>query len=230
MHSFRVFDLVLQTLGCKSFLQPAEDVVIVAGYRDLEVYTVIWLNGDGKELKRSSYYENQEEPTIDLVPKKKEDSQYTYEFDKWDEGTVNGTTKTYKPLFKSIKKTNTNNNTNSNSNSNTNRPVVVSGNVNNDVPYVPTYYQNTIRPLYTNNQINTQTNEEVQPQEETKQEETTVKEETQKKEEPLQTLEPVQTIEENEPMDWLKWIWAGIGAVLLLLFFILFKRRKEEQV
>ena len=62
-------------------------------------YTVIWLNGDGKELDKKTYKEGEAEPTTDKVPTKDEDEDNTYAFDKWDSGTVSGTTKTYKPSF-----------------------------------------------------------------------------------------------------------------------------------
>ena len=62
-------------------------------------YTVIWLNGDGKELAKKTYKEGEAEPTTDKVPTKDEDEDNTYAFDKWDSGTVSGTTKTYKPSF-----------------------------------------------------------------------------------------------------------------------------------
>ena len=62
-------------------------------------YTAIWLDGDGKELDKKTYKEGEAEPTTDKVPTKDEDEDNTYAFDKWDGGTVSGTTKTYKPSF-----------------------------------------------------------------------------------------------------------------------------------
>ena len=62
-------------------------------------YTVIWQNGDGTELDKKTYKEGAAEPTTDKTPTKAEDEDNTYAFDKWDGGTVNGTVKTYKPVF-----------------------------------------------------------------------------------------------------------------------------------
>ena len=62
-------------------------------------YTVIWLDGDGSELDKKTYKEGEAEPTTDKTPTKAEDEDNTYAFDKWDGGTVSGTTKTYKPSF-----------------------------------------------------------------------------------------------------------------------------------
>ena len=67
-------------------------------------YTVIWLNGDGRELDKKTYKEGEAEPTTDKVPTKAEDANNTYTFDKWDGGTVNGNEKTYKPLFTAVAK------------------------------------------------------------------------------------------------------------------------------
>ena len=65
-------------------------------------YTIIWLNGDGSQLDTAEYQKVDEktpEPTTAKVPTKAEDEQYIYVFQDWDAGTVNGTTKTYKPVF-----------------------------------------------------------------------------------------------------------------------------------
>ena len=62
-------------------------------------YTVIWLNGDGSELDRKTYKEGAPEPTTDKIPVKEDDEDYTYTFTGWDKGTVDGNTKTYRPLF-----------------------------------------------------------------------------------------------------------------------------------
>lgn len=65
-----------------------------------DIYTVVWLNGDGSELDRKVYLADNDEPVTDLEAAKAEDRNYTYSFTGWDEGTVDGNTKTYKPVFK----------------------------------------------------------------------------------------------------------------------------------
>ena len=67
------------------------------------VYTIIWLNGDGKELDKKTYVEGTEEPTTEKTPTKT-DADNNYTFVKWDNGKVNGKTKTYQPVFSSIPK------------------------------------------------------------------------------------------------------------------------------
>ena len=67
-------------------------------------YTVIWLDGDGSELDRKTYNQGQQEPITDKTPTKAEDSDFTYRFIDWDGGTLDGTTKTYRPTFESIRK------------------------------------------------------------------------------------------------------------------------------
>ena len=43
--------------------------------------------------------EGEPEPTTDKIPAKDADQENTYTFDKWDDGTVEGSVKTYAPLF-----------------------------------------------------------------------------------------------------------------------------------
>ena len=83
------------------FTMGAEDVEITAVYRDLIQYTVIWLDGNGSELDRKTYYENETEPTTDKIPKKDFSLGNTYSFISWDNGKTAGTTTTYKPRFRS---------------------------------------------------------------------------------------------------------------------------------
>ena len=88
-----------------SFEMPKDNVTIYAEWSEpLTEYTVKWLNGDGKELDSKTYLEGESEPVTDKIPVKAEDDEYTYTFDKWDSGTVEGTVKTYKPLFNSSEK------------------------------------------------------------------------------------------------------------------------------
>ena len=63
------------------------------------VYTLIWLDGDGSELDKLTYTEGEEAPATTKTPTKAEDEENTYAFAAWDEGTVDGNTTTYKPLF-----------------------------------------------------------------------------------------------------------------------------------
>lgn len=64
--------------------------------------TVRWLNGNGNLLDSKDYYCGDAEPTTDLIPEKASDETNTYTFDKWDEGTVDGSVKTYEPVFTAI--------------------------------------------------------------------------------------------------------------------------------
>lgn len=73
---------------------------IVMDYR----MNVIWLNGNGKVLDSKSYITNKPEPTTKKVPVKDEDENFTYEFVKWDDGEIDGTTKTYTPIWNAIAK------------------------------------------------------------------------------------------------------------------------------
>ena len=64
-----------------------------------ELY-IVWLNGDGTELDRSkAYYEGDKEPTTQKVPEKAGEGEYRYVFKRWDDGTIEGNTKTYTPIF-----------------------------------------------------------------------------------------------------------------------------------
>ncbi len=65
-----------------------------------ELYTLVWLNGDGSELARKTYAEG--DPVPDYTgetPTKAPTAQYSYTFARWDDGTVDGTTTTYTPIF-----------------------------------------------------------------------------------------------------------------------------------
>lgn len=61
--------------------------------------TAVWLNGDGSELDKATYMDGNPVPTTDKTPTKAADADYTYTFDAWDAGTVDGATITYKPVF-----------------------------------------------------------------------------------------------------------------------------------
>lgn len=64
-----------------------------------KVYTVIWLNGDGSELDRKTFSEFETEPTTDKIPEKATDGLTEYYYTRWDEGTTEGYTITYTPVF-----------------------------------------------------------------------------------------------------------------------------------
>ena len=69
------------------------------------MYTVIWLDGDDTVLDSKTYKEGEEAPeTTVKIPVKAEDDNYTYIFDSWDDGTVEGTTTTYRPSFTPVPK------------------------------------------------------------------------------------------------------------------------------
>ena len=63
------------------------------------LYTVIWLDGDGEELDRKTYYEGEDEPTTDKQATKAADIEYTYSFKEWDEGEDDGEALIYRPIF-----------------------------------------------------------------------------------------------------------------------------------
>ena len=67
--------------------------------------TVIWRRAsDYMPYEQKTYFWDEDEPTTDYLPKYSDDTNI-YTFDKWDEGTVDGTVKTYYPLFTTTKKT-----------------------------------------------------------------------------------------------------------------------------
>ncbi len=75
------------------------DRTLTANFELLPTYTVIWLDGDDKELDSKTYKEGEPEPTTDRVPTKAEDDKYTYEFSKWKDGRKEGNVTTYSPIF-----------------------------------------------------------------------------------------------------------------------------------
>ncbi len=64
-----------------------------------KTYTVIWLDGNGKELDKKEYIEGDAEPVTDKTPTKADADSFYFEFEGWDNGKVDGTTKTYTPTF-----------------------------------------------------------------------------------------------------------------------------------
>ena len=68
------------------------------------VYTLVWLDAEGNELDKKTYVEGENVPTTDKEPTKAEDADNTYTFDKWDEGTAEGKTTTYRPIFTTVPK------------------------------------------------------------------------------------------------------------------------------
>ena len=81
-----------------TFTMPAKEVTLTAIFEDIQNYTVIWLNGDGTELDCKSYYEGQDEPTTDKHPRKEAEGS-AYVFVSWDDGSVEGSTTIYRPVF-----------------------------------------------------------------------------------------------------------------------------------
>jgi hypothetical protein len=80
------------------------DIDLIAKFRAKEVYTVIWQNEDGSVIESKTYTEGEDAPTTDIIPTKADDDRYTYTFEKWDEGTVDGKTTTYRPTFTAVPK------------------------------------------------------------------------------------------------------------------------------
>ena len=80
---------------------PNYAVTVVKGsFTIREKYTMIWLGADGSELSRATYAEDDPVPTYTgETPAKPATAQYTYVFAHWDDGTVEGTTTTYEPIF-----------------------------------------------------------------------------------------------------------------------------------
>ncbi len=64
-----------------------------------KTYTVIWLDGNGKELDKKEYIEGDAEPKTDKTPTKADADSSYFVFEGWDNGKVDGTTKTYTPTF-----------------------------------------------------------------------------------------------------------------------------------
>ena len=66
--------------------------------------TVIWRRAPYTvPYDQKTYFWDEDEPTTDRIPTYT-DSMYIYTLDKWDEGTVDGTVKTYTPVFAMAKK------------------------------------------------------------------------------------------------------------------------------
>jgi LPXTG-motif cell wall-anchored protein len=80
---------------------PNYDVNVAKGDFTIKaILTLRWLDSDGSVLQEKTYTEGEEAPAFDgKEPSKAATAQYSYTFSGWDEGTVEGTVKTYKPLF-----------------------------------------------------------------------------------------------------------------------------------
>ena len=88
-------------------LHVLENMTLYAAWKtDDQVYTVIWINGDGTALDTKTYKEGESEPGTDKEPVKAEDETCTYTFSGWDAGTwsADGKTKTYLPQFTATEK------------------------------------------------------------------------------------------------------------------------------
>ena len=69
------------------------------------LHTVVWLDGDGSELDSATYLARDPEPVTLKIPRKASDAEHNYSFESWDEGTVDGIVKTYRPVFEQTEKT-----------------------------------------------------------------------------------------------------------------------------
>ena len=83
---------------------PNYAVTVVPGDFTIKaVYTLQWLDSNGGVLQEKTYAEGDSVPAYDgEEPTKKSTAQYSYEFSGWDEGSIEGKTTTYKPLFKEV--------------------------------------------------------------------------------------------------------------------------------
>ena len=71
---------------------------------DKDVYAVVWLNDDGTVLDSKTYKDDEVEPKTDKTPTKEADEDNYYTFSTWDNGKVDGKTKTYQGIFETIPK------------------------------------------------------------------------------------------------------------------------------
>ena len=80
---------------------PNYEVNVVKGNFAIKaVYTLRWLDGDGSVLQEKTFVEGEPAPSYDgEEPAKAATVQYSYVFTDWDEGTIEGSTTTYRPLF-----------------------------------------------------------------------------------------------------------------------------------
>ena len=89
--------------GCPTILNT--DDSSAAEVKIASLRTVIWRRASNyMPYEQKTYFWDEDEPTTDYLPKYSDDTNI-YTFDKWDEGTVDGTVKTYYPLFITTKKT-----------------------------------------------------------------------------------------------------------------------------
>ena len=89
--------------GCPKILY--SDGSLATEVKIASMRTVIWRRASNyMPYEQKTYFWDEDEPTTDYLPKYSDDTNI-YTFDKWDEGTVDGTVKTYYPLFTTTKKT-----------------------------------------------------------------------------------------------------------------------------
>ena len=69
------------------------------------LHTVVWLDGDDSVLDSATYLARDPEPRTFKIPRKASDAEHNYSFERWDEGTVDGIVKTYRPVFEQTEKT-----------------------------------------------------------------------------------------------------------------------------
>ena len=90
------------TISGNTFVMPDDNIILTTVY-EKKKDTFIWLDIDGKELDRKVIEAGDSLPETDVRPTKQSDSEYTYEFSKWEIKSEvksnSGTTTTYVPVF-----------------------------------------------------------------------------------------------------------------------------------
>ena len=75
---------------------PASNVVAAAEFVRM---TLRWYDGDASVLDEKYFFLGEPEPTTDKIATKAADDKYSYVFDRWDDGAVEGDLKYYRPIF-----------------------------------------------------------------------------------------------------------------------------------
>ncbi len=78
------------------FDMPASNVVAAVEFVRM---TLRWYDGDGSVLDEKYFFLGEPEPTTDKKATKVTDDKYSYVFDRWDNGAVEGDLKYYRPIF-----------------------------------------------------------------------------------------------------------------------------------
>ena len=91
------------TITGNTFIMPASDITLEPTFEYLPKLTHIYLNGDldpAKPFYSVTFYEDETPSRPYTKPTKAADDDYTYTFDKWDEGVTVGNVTTFTPIFK----------------------------------------------------------------------------------------------------------------------------------